>query len=112
MRVQSDFSSPFQLFYPKDKKHSWRTDLLDNAFDTVLLTCPDTVVDHDFLAMMREYYIFMAEKIVWSKGSKGRLQENSTDLELMIDATESCNEILSKPEVAAEFMQVKLTLFT
>lgn len=41
MRMKSNLESDHQMFYPKDKTQFWRAELLDNAFDIVLSTCPD-----------------------------------------------------------------------
>jgi len=93
LRVNNDFSSDFQMFLPKNKGEAWRTQLMDSAFEILLASCPHSLVDPTFLAIIREFYIFVAESKVWAKGNASP-SNFTAELKSMVQLTDLCLETI------------------
>lgn len=67
-RLTNDFDSAYQIQFPRNKANSWRTEILDYTMEIVDLCTVDTLVDKQILRVVREMYVYLAEKLLWSKG--------------------------------------------
>ena len=76
-------------------------------------------MSHEYLHVMREFYIFLAEKLVWAASfpkskdkeskdkGKGLFPLNYTEeYKYMVGQTDKCIEALREPEIGLEYTHV------
>ncbi|CAL8138162.1 unnamed protein product [Orchesella dallaii] len=67
IRLTQDFLNLYQVQFPLNKKHAWRTEILDNTMEIVKSSQPGEFLSVELLLFIRELYIYFAEKWAWSK---------------------------------------------
>ncbi|ODN05009.1 hypothetical protein Ocin01_01640 [Orchesella cincta] len=95
IRLTHDFEHFYQVQFPFNKKHAWRTEILDNTFEIVSLSQPDNLVSRDLLLIIRELYIYFAEKMAWNVGNGWPTAMPTQRVKLMGYETTRCLEKLT-----------------
>ncbi|ODM90354.1 hypothetical protein Ocin01_16328 [Orchesella cincta] len=108
-RLTHNFENPYQYILPKNKSQTWRTELLDASFEVTASTLAP-VLDEGILLIMREFYIYFAEKMVWSQGKGWPEAGRTFETSLVVDETHLCVEKLQEKSMDKERGPVFLTI--
>ncbi|CAL8122100.1 unnamed protein product [Orchesella dallaii] len=108
-RITHNFQNPYQYLLPKNKSQTWRTELIDVTFE-IASTVLGRVVNTQLLLIVREFYIYFAEKEAWNKG-KGWPEDSRTfETNLVVEEAYICLNIINEKNMGKERGAVFLSI--
>lgn len=91
LRVTNDFEDQYQFLLPLDKKHVWRTELIDVTFE-VVTSLVSKLVPGEFLGSIREFFIYLSEKNSWAEGHGWPEQKPNKEVLVALHLTKECHK--------------------
>ncbi|ODM99394.1 hypothetical protein Ocin01_07280 [Orchesella cincta] len=100
LRLDHDFDSDEQTLWPDAKEDLWKVIPLDTAFDIMLHTVPDNIVNTKYLRIIREFTVFHLNEI-WkeeAKEAKVKASKKWKSYKVVTHLLEQCLKAVFKTE--------------
>lgn len=109
LRVTNNFEDTYQFLLPLDKKHVWRTELIDATFE-VADALVGNLVPGEFLGAVREFFVYLSEKNSWSLGLGWPEEKPNKEVLIALHLTKECLKKAAKWDLLSTLRSAVSTL--
>jgi hypothetical protein len=86
---------PVQLRWPSNSENLWKANLLDTLFDIVMQSCPPSLVDFEYMTMVREFTMYHLDE-VWKITNTNDTELDGTEVAVATSRLAECGSLVDE----------------